>query len=182
MSDYSCEQYLKSMFVLEANGKHSYSTHSITNIIEHFLVNAEEFNQIDLTKYTNKLEFNTPKIKMAFNKKFKLYENCFESLYWMKYLAPHRIENEQQERFTPELNKILADYLTQYIDYSPMKKLPLCFYILAKNTDKLEVELLRKYRNRLLSSEILNMHSLLHVLRSLNAVTQYKFKAVSIDR
>jgi hypothetical protein len=101
----------------------------------------------------------------------------------MKYLAPHRIDNEFQERFSPELNTILADYLNQYIEYSPMKKLPLCFYILAKNTDKLEEDTLRKYRNRLLTSEVHNMHSLLHVLRSMNALSHsdYRFRAVSLD-
>jgi hypothetical protein len=57
MNDYSVEQYLKSMFVLEANGKHAYSAESVNNIIEHFLVCAEEFTQIDMTKYTNKQEF-----------------------------------------------------------------------------------------------------------------------------
>jgi hypothetical protein len=54
------------MFVLEANGKHSYSKQSVSNIIEHFIVCAEEFNSIDIAKYTNKQEFNTPKIKNAF--------------------------------------------------------------------------------------------------------------------
>ena len=63
MSDFSVEQYLKSMFVLEANGKHSYSVESVVNIIEHFLVCADEFNQIDMSKYISKKEFNTPKIR-----------------------------------------------------------------------------------------------------------------------
>ena len=72
----------------------------------------------------------------------------------MKYLAPPRIDNDHQARFSPELNTVLADYLNKYVEFSPLKKLPLCFYILAKNTDKVEVDTLRRYRNRLLNSEV----------------------------
>jgi hypothetical protein len=104
MNDFSVEQYLKSMFILEANGKYNYSQQSVITLIEHFIICGEEFNQIDITKYTNKQQFNTPKIRYAFNKKFKLYENCFESLYHMKYLAPAHFDSEYQERFSNDLN------------------------------------------------------------------------------
>ena len=63
-------------------------------LIEHFIICGDEFNQIDIKKYTSKQQFNNPKIKSAFYKKFKIYENCFESLHFMKYLAPTSIESE----------------------------------------------------------------------------------------
>ena len=88
MNDYCVEQYLKGMFILEINTKHSFSQHSVANLIEHFITSANEFNSMDLTKYTFKKEFNNYKIRSAFQRKFRIYENCFEALFYMKYLAP----------------------------------------------------------------------------------------------
>ena len=73
------------------------------------------------------------------------------------------------------------DYVDNYVEYTHMKKLPLCINILARSTDLLKVNVLKKYRNRILSSEIQNLHTSISIYKSLTQINSYRHKNVSVD-